>query len=140
MDCKVPLKLAVAVVAELTDTAQVPGPVQAPLHPENSKLVAGVAVKVTWVPEGKLALQVPGQLMPAGALVMVPLPGPADVTANWKPVPGPEPPSLTNPRHPARNRRPSTSPVVGSNFREVTMKFPLKPKTWDDKSWLQVAL
>jgi hypothetical protein len=122
MDCNVPLKLAVALVAELTETVQAPGPVQAPLHPENSKLAAGVAVKVTWVPEGKLALQVPGQLMPAGVLVMVPFPGPADVTANWKPVPGP--PWLTNPRHPARNKRPTTSPVVGSSFREVAMKSP----------------
>lgn len=38
--------------------------------------MAGVAVKVTVLPLGKLALQVPPQLIPAGALVTVPLPLP----------------------------------------------------------------
>jgi hypothetical protein len=39
------------------------------------KPLAGVAVKVTAVPELKGALQVLPQFMPAGELVMLPLPG-----------------------------------------------------------------
>ena len=38
---------------------------------------AADAVSVTCVPDGKLALQVPGQLIPDGALVTVPVPVPA---------------------------------------------------------------
>lgn len=41
---------------------------------------AAVSERVTWVPDGKLELQVPGQLIPAGALVTVPAPVPALLT------------------------------------------------------------
>src|SRR5687767_8492223 len=47
-----------------------------PFQPENVEPAAGVGVKVTTVPVGKLALQVPPQLMPLGALVTVPDPNP----------------------------------------------------------------
>jgi len=51
---------------------------------------AAVAVNVTWVPDGKLELQVPGQLIPVGALVTVPVPVPALLTVNvgvaWTPL------------------------------------------------------
>jgi hypothetical protein len=82
MDCRVPPKLAVAVVAELTETVHASVPLQAPLQPEKTKLAPGVAVKTTCVPEGKLELQVPGQLIPDGVLVTVPVPGPVEVTVN----------------------------------------------------------
>jgi hypothetical protein len=83
MDCSVAPKLPVTVLSALRVTAQVPVPVHAPLHPANEKPVAGVAVRVTCVPSLKLAAHVPGQLMPAGALVTVPLPTPAEVTVSW---------------------------------------------------------
>jgi hypothetical protein len=57
-----------------------PVPLQAPLHPSRTDPVAGAAVKVTLLPEVKLALQVPGQEMPAGEEVMVPAPFPAVAT------------------------------------------------------------
>ena len=49
-------------------------PVHAPPKPANWKPVPAVAVSATEVPEGKLAVQVVGQLIPAGALVTVPVP------------------------------------------------------------------
>jgi hypothetical protein len=49
-------------------------PLQAPLQPLKLEPAIGVAVKVTWVPLTKLALQVAPQLIPEGELVTVPLP------------------------------------------------------------------
>ncbi len=43
---------------------------------------AAAAVRVTWVPDGKLELHVPGQVIPVGALVTVPVPLPALVTVS----------------------------------------------------------
>jgi hypothetical protein len=51
-----------------------PEPEQAPLHPLKEKPLSGVAVSATDVPLVKLAEQVPGQEMPAGVDVTVPLP------------------------------------------------------------------
>jgi hypothetical protein len=45
-------------------------------------LVAGLAVSVTLVPLEKLALQVVGQLIPLGLLVIVPDPETVEVTVN----------------------------------------------------------
>jgi hypothetical protein len=53
-----------------------------PLQPANVEPVVAVAVRVTAVPEAKLALQVVGQLIPAGPLVTVPVPVPAALTVN----------------------------------------------------------
>jgi hypothetical protein len=57
-------------------------PVQAPLQPVNVLPAAGVAVSVTDVPELYVALHVAPQLIPAGALVTVPVPDPAFVTVS----------------------------------------------------------
>jgi len=77
--------VAVTVVAAETVTAQVPVPEHPPpLQPLKVEPAAGVAVRVTAVPLVKLAEQVAPQLIPAGALVTVPLPVPAGVTVKVK--------------------------------------------------------
>jgi hypothetical protein len=76
------LKVAVTDLAAFIVTVHVPVPVQAPLQPAKVEPDAAVAVSVTEVPLEKLAVQVPGQLIPAGLLVTVPLPVPAVVTDN----------------------------------------------------------
>src|SRR5207249_517510 len=53
-----------------------------PLHPVNVDPAAGVAVRVTTVPEVKEVEQVAGQEMPVGALVTVPVPAPAVLTVS----------------------------------------------------------
>src|SRR5207244_3279543 len=55
-----------------------------PVQPVKVEPAAAVAVSVTAVPLVKLAEQVAPQLMPAGALVTVPLPVPAGVTVREK--------------------------------------------------------
>jgi hypothetical protein len=57
-------------------TVQVPVPVQAPLQRVKAEPEAGVAVSVTPVPLGTLALQVLPQAIPFGLEVTVPLPVP----------------------------------------------------------------
>ena len=74
------LKVAVTDSAAFIVTVQLPVPVQAPLHPAKLEPGAALAARVTPVPPAKLALQVPGQLMPAGVLATVPLPVPARLT------------------------------------------------------------
>jgi len=55
-------------------------PLHAPPKPPKLKPEPAVAVNVTDVPEAKLAVQVEGQLIPAGLLITVPLP--VTVTVN----------------------------------------------------------
>src|SRR5262245_41771613 len=77
------VKVAVTDVAVLTVTVHVPVPEQPPpLQPANVEPDAAVAVKVTVVPFVYVPEQVAPQLMPAGALVTVPLPVPAWETVN----------------------------------------------------------
>src|SRR5438094_943514 len=78
-------KVAVTVVAAETVTTHVPVPEQPPpLQPLKVEPAAGVAVSVTTVPLAKLAVHVAPQVIPAGALVTVPLPVPAWVTVRVK--------------------------------------------------------
>ncbi len=79
------VKVAVTVVAAVMFTVQEPVPEQPPpLQLEKVEPVAGVAVRVTALPLGKLAEQLVPQLIPAGELVTVPLPVPAVLTVRAK--------------------------------------------------------
>src|SRR5690606_19869474 len=60
--------------APFTVTTHAPVPVQSPVQPVNVQPGFGVAVSVTTVPWPNGSLQSPGQLMPAGVLVMTPEP------------------------------------------------------------------
>ena len=57
-------------------------PLHAPPHPPKDEVDPGVAVSVTLVPRGKLALQVCGQLIPPESLVTVPVPVPDRLTVS----------------------------------------------------------
>lgn len=78
------LNVAVSDLDELIVTAHAPVPVHAPLQPVNVEPAVGVSVMVTTVPLAKFAVHVPGQLIPAGLLVTVPVPFPAGVTVSGK--------------------------------------------------------
>jgi hypothetical protein len=79
------LNVAVTASAALMVTEQVLVPVQpAPDQPEKVDPSAGNAVRTTTAPLVKLAEHVAPQLIPAGALVTVPVPVPALVTASVK--------------------------------------------------------
>src|SRR5438309_3904822 len=82
---KVTVIPSATLVRSLRVTAQVPVPVQPPpLQPLKIEPVAGAAVNVTAVPLAYGAEQVAPQVIPAGALVAVPLPVPAVLTVRWK--------------------------------------------------------
>jgi len=55
---------------------------QLPLKPSKSESASWVAVKVTWVPGVKDAVQVLPQLMPLGLEVTDPVPSPASVSVS----------------------------------------------------------
>jgi len=79
------LNVAVTAVAAVTVTTQVPVPEHPPpVQPANVEPSAADAVSVTAVPLAKLAEHVVGQLIPAGALVTVPVPVPASLTVTAK--------------------------------------------------------
>jgi hypothetical protein len=71
------VNVAVTLLTASIGTVHVVVPVQAPLQPLKLEPVAGVAVRVTLLPEMKSALQVAPQSMPVGLLVTVPVPVPA---------------------------------------------------------------
>jgi len=78
-------KIAVTVVAAESVIVHVPVPLQPPpVQPLKVEPIAGMAVSITTVPLAKLAEQVAPQVMPAGALVTVPLPVPALETVSVK--------------------------------------------------------
>ena len=78
------MKVAVTDLAAVIVTEQVPVPTQAPLQPAKVEPAAAAAVRVTTVPLTKLAEHVVPQLIPAGLLLTVPLPLPADTTERSK--------------------------------------------------------
>lgn len=59
---------------------QLSAPLQAPLQPPNTEPGAGVATKLTAVPEGNAAEHVEPQLTPVGKLVTRPVPLPTKLT------------------------------------------------------------
>jgi hypothetical protein len=68
------LNVAVALLAPFIVSAQVPVPEQAPDQPAKTYPAEAEAVRSTTVPYENVAEQVPGQEMPEGELVTVPLP------------------------------------------------------------------
>jgi len=78
------LNVAVTDLAAVIDTVQVPVPVQSPLQPAKLEPVKGSAARYTVVPLLKLAEQVEGQSIPAGLLIIMPVPIPARFTVNVK--------------------------------------------------------
>jgi hypothetical protein len=75
-------KAAETVVACVTVTWQVPVPEHTPDQPLNVLLASGTAVRVSVVPVANDAVQLDPQSMPAGALVIVPVPVPVFFTDN----------------------------------------------------------
>jgi hypothetical protein len=57
-----------------------PVPLQGLVHPAKNDPLLAAAVSVTLVPELNIAVQVGAQLIPAGLLVTMPLPVPANCT------------------------------------------------------------
>jgi hypothetical protein len=74
------LKFAATDVAFPTLTLQLLVPEQAPDQPAKVELAAGAAERVTLIPDAKFAVQDCPQLMPAGLLVITPVPGPVTET------------------------------------------------------------
>jgi hypothetical protein len=73
------LKLAVTFWLALSVNVQVALlPLQPPVHPAKDELAPAVSVSVTWLPLAKAARHVVPQLIPAGLLLIVPAPAPAD--------------------------------------------------------------
>src|SRR3954471_3878238 len=79
-------KFAVTESAPSRTMLHVALPVHAPDHELNTPFEPGVAVSVTFVLSGKLALHVVGQLIPWGVLVTVPVPDPLIVTVSISPI------------------------------------------------------
>jgi phage tail protein X len=75
-DCKLPTGVNVALteVADVSVSPHPAVPVHAPDHAEKMLFAPAIGVSVTCVFCGKVAEQVPGQLIPAGLLVTVPVP------------------------------------------------------------------
>lgn len=80
------LNVAVALAAAVIVREHVPVPVHAPVHPPKVSLPVGVSLSVTWLFGAKSAehpvLEPAEQLIPAGELVTVPVPGPVSATVN----------------------------------------------------------
>ena len=66
------MKVADTLAFAFIVTVHLPIPLHAPLHPAKPHALVGVALKVTCVAQGKLALQVEPQLIAAGELTTLP--------------------------------------------------------------------
>ena len=75
--------VGVAAVLVSRVSLHVPVPVHGPDHPAKVVPASGADVNTTAVPLGKLAVQLCGQLIPAGVLVTVPAPLPTLFTVSW---------------------------------------------------------
>ena len=74
--------------SSVTEQVELVLPLQPPpLHPAKLNELVALAVRVTWVPLAKLALQLEGQLIPPGLLVIVPVPLPEVVTVSSEDAP-----------------------------------------------------
>jgi hypothetical protein len=95
--------VAVAVVLAPRVSLHVPVPVHGPDHPAKVVPGSGVGVNTTAVPIEKLAVQRPGQSIPAGVLITLPGVSPAPFTVSWTEV---EAPAMQNiPHRPRKNTR-----------------------------------
>jgi hypothetical protein len=73
------LKVAVTFVLALISMEHVSVPLHGPPQPENIDSLVGVGVNIIDTPAAKMELQVVPQLIPAGELVIVPVPDPKSV-------------------------------------------------------------
>jgi hypothetical protein len=81
------LNVAVTAVAAVTVTTQVPVPEHPPpVQPANVEPSPATAVNVTTWALAKFAVHVVGQIIPAGALITVPLPVPFSLTVSAIPL------------------------------------------------------
>src|SRR5262249_15172578 len=77
-------KASVNVAVQCVSSSSITIPVEqpaSPLHPENTEFGPGVGRSVTLVPRSNNSAQSPGQAIPPGVLLTVPLPVPAIATA-----------------------------------------------------------
>lgn len=112
------LNVADTAVFALMVTVHAAAPLHAPDQALNVELVPGAAVRVTTVPAEKVAVHVDPQLMPAGLLVIVPVP--EAVTVSWK-VDGEGALAKFVPVQPARN---DSTPRVQPMMRNFRMQGP----------------
>src|SRR5437870_639690 len=134
MDCRLAPNVAVTVLTVFTVSVHVLAPVHAPLHPAKVNPASGVAVNVTFAPGGKLALQVVLQLIPAGALVTVPVPAPAVVTVRPRGA-------CPSPWQPERNNAADSAATVRQTFAIDPISLKLSCDTRfgcmvEDPGWL----
>ena len=120
------VNVAVTVVAAVSVTTHVPVPEHGAPQPAKVEPAVGAAVNVTCVPLANGAAHVAPQLIPAGALVTVPVPVPAFVTvsvwfagvdAPWHsvvPSPGPAADCKSTSVLQAETTYPITPPLFGT--------------------------
>jgi hypothetical protein len=113
------VNVAVTVAAAVIDTVQVPVPEQPPPdQPVNVEPTAAWGVRTTLVPGAYNAEHVPGQVMPAGLEVTLPVPFPARLTVRGFCPTAQVPPGEVPPRFkaPFRQKQPAAArtqhPVV----------------------------
>ena len=105
-------KVAAAETVPLTVTVQFPVPEQAPLQLSKLYPDAAAAVRVTFVPGTNALLQAPGQEIPGGIDVTVPLPVAVTCSRLAVGVMGRLPPATLPPPQPAIDNIAATATVV----------------------------